>query len=74
MDIGTFAIGCMNYETARNAGKLKEHDLEFQKKTGIGPEWNNNKPMTDDEWRDALEEDGRMTREEINDWIDSFHM
>ena len=30
MDIGTFAMGCMNYEIDRNNGKLPEHDIEFQ--------------------------------------------
>ena len=74
MDIGTFAIGCMNYENARKNGKLKEHDLEFQNETGIGPTYNNNEPMTDEEWRFALEEDGRMTPEEIDEYIESFKM
>jgi hypothetical protein len=29
--------------------------------------------MTDEEWREALEEDGRMTPEEIDEYIGSFH-
>jgi len=74
MDMGTFAMGCMNYELTRDAGNLPEHDIEFQNETGIGPTYNNNEPMTDEEWREALEEDGRMTPEEINEYIDSFHM
>ena len=28
MDIGTFAMGCMNYELTRDAGNLPEHDIE----------------------------------------------
>ena len=28
--MGTFAMGCMNYELNRDAGKLPEHDIEFQ--------------------------------------------
>ena len=74
MDMGTFAMGCMNYELTRNAGNLPEHDIEFQNETGIGPTYNNNEPMTDQEWREALEEDGRMTPEEIDEYIDSFNM
>jgi hypothetical protein len=74
MDMGTFAMGCMNYELTRDAGNLPEHDIEFQNETGIGPTYNNNEPMTDEEWREALEEDGRMTPEEIDEYIDSFHM
>ena len=73
MDMGTFAMGCMNYELTRNAGNLPEHDIEFQNETGIGPTYNNNEPMTDEEWREALEEDGRMTPEEIEEYIGSFH-
>ena len=74
MDMGTFAMGCMNYELTRDVGNLPEHDIEFQNETGIGPTYNNNEPMTDEEWREALEEDGRMTPEEIDEYIDSFHM
>jgi hypothetical protein len=74
MDMGTFAMGCMNYELTRDAGNLPEHDIEFQNETGIGPTYNNNEPMTDEEWRFALEEDGRMTPEEIDEYIDSFNM
>ena len=74
MDMGTFAIGCLNYETTRNAGNLPEHDIEFQAETGIGPTYNNNEPMTDEEWRFALEEDGRMTHDEIEEWLDSLEM
>ena len=74
MDLGTFAIGCMNYEITRDAGNLPEHDREFQNETGIGPPYNNNEPMTNQEWREALEEDGRMTPEEIDEYIGSFDM
>lgn len=74
MDIGTFAMGCMNYELTRDGGNLPEHDIEFQNETGIGPTYNNNEPMTNQEWREALEEDGRMTPEEIDEYIDSFDM
>ena len=74
MDIGTFAMGCMNYELTRDAGNLPEHDIEFQNETGIGPVWNNDRPLTRDEQREALEEDGRMTPEEIDEYIDSFNM
>ena len=74
MDIGTFAMGCMNYETTRNAGNLPEHDIEFQAETGIGPVYNNGRPQTRQEQREALEEDGRMTPEEIDEYIDSFNM
>tara|TARA_Y100001937_G_scaffold93746_1_gene127038 strand:+ start:31 stop:153 length:123 start_codon:yes stop_codon:yes gene_type:complete len=31
-------------------------------------------PMTNDEIREALEEDGRMTPEEIDEWIESLEM
>ena len=74
MDIGTFAMGCMNYEINRDNGNLPEHDIEFQAETGIGPTYNNNEPMTDQEWREALEEDGRMTPDEIEEWLDSLEM
>ena len=74
MDMGTFAIGCMNYELNRDNGNLPEHDIEFQNETGIGPTYNNNEPMTNQEWREALEEDGRMTPEEIDEYIGSFDM
>ena len=74
MDMGTFAMGCMNYELTRDAGNLPEHDIEFQAETGIGPTYLNGRPQTRQEQREALEEDGRMTPEEINEYIDSFHM
>ena len=74
MDIGTFAMGCMNYEINRDNGNLPEHDIEFQAETGIGPTYNNNEPMTDQEWREALEEDGRMTPDEIEEFLDSLEM
>ena len=74
MDIGTFAMGCMNYELTRDGGNLPEHDIEFQNETGIGPTYNNNEPMTNQEWREALEEDGTMTPEEIDEYIGSFDM
>ena len=32
MDIGTFAMGCMNYEINIDNGNLPEHDIEFNKK------------------------------------------
>ncbi len=74
MDIGTFAMGCMNYEMNRNNGNLPQDDIEFQAETGIGPVWNNNRPLTRDEQREALEEDGRMTPQEIDEWLDSLEM
>ena len=74
MDMGTFAIGCMNYEMNRNNGNLPQDDIEFQAETGIGPVWNNNRPLTRDEQREALEEDGRMTPQEIDEWLDSLEM
>ena len=46
MDIGTFAMGCMNYEINRDNGNLPEHDIEFQQETGIGPVYNNGRPLT----------------------------
>ena len=74
MDIGTFAMGCMNYELSRNNGDLPEHDIEFQNETGIGPVYNNGRPLTRNEQREALEEDGRMTPTEIEEWLDSLEM
>ena len=74
MDMGTFAMGCMNYEMNRNNGDLPQDDIEFQAETGIGPVWNNNRPLTRDEQREALEEDGRMTHDEIEEWLDSLEM
>ena len=74
MDMGTFAVGCMNYEMNRNNGDLPQDDIEFQAETGIGPVWNNNRPLTRDEQREALEEDGRMTPQEIEEWLDSLEM
>jgi hypothetical protein len=74
MDIGTFAMGCMNYELNRNAGNLPEHDIEFQAETGIGPVYNMGRPQTRDEMREALEEDGRMTPDEIEEFLDSLEM
>ncbi len=74
MDMGTFALGCMNYETNRDNGNLPEHDIEFQAETGIGPVYNMGRPLTRDEQREALEEDGRMTPQEIEEWLDSLEM
>ena len=74
MDMGTFAIGCLNYELARDAGKLPKDDIEFQAKTGIGPVYLNGRPQTRQEQREALEEDGRMTHDEIEEWLDSLEM
>ena len=74
MDMGTFAMGCMNYELTRDAGNLPEHDIEFQAETGIGPTYLNGRPQTRQEQREALEEDGRMTPEEIDEYIGSFDM
>ncbi len=72
MDIGTFAMGCMNYEIDRNNGKLPEHDIEFQQETNIGPVYNNGRPLTRDEMRERLQEDNRMTDDEIERYLDSF--
>jgi hypothetical protein len=62
------------YEINRDAGNLPEHDIEFQAETGIGPVYNNGRPLTRDEQREALEEDGRMTPAEIEEWLDSLEM
>ena len=72
MDMGTFAMGCMNYELNRDNGKLPEHDIEFQQETGIGPVYNMGRPLTRDEMRGNLQEDGRMTDDEIERYLDSF--
>jgi len=72
MDMGTFAIGCMNYEINRDNGKLPEHDIEFQNETGIGPVYNNGRPLTYDEMVEQLQEDGRMTDDEIHEYLGSF--
>ena len=72
MDIGTFAMGCMNYEINRNNGNLPEHDIEFQMETNIGPVYNNGRPLTRDEMRERLQEDNRMTDDEIERYLDSF--
>jgi len=74
MDMGTVALGCMNYELNRDNGKLPQHDQEFQAETGIGPVYNNGRPQTRDEMRENLEEDGRMTHDEIEEWLDSLEM
>jgi hypothetical protein len=74
MDMATFALGCMNYETNRDLGKLPKHDQEFQAETGIGPVYNNGRPQTRDEMRENLQEDGRMTDVEIEEWLDSLEM
>ena len=74
MDIGTFAVGCMNYEIDRNNGKFPKDDIEFQAETGIGPVYLNGRPQTRQEQREALEEDGRMTPAEIEEWLDSLEM
>ena len=74
MDMGTFAMGCMNYELNRDNGRLPQHDQEFQAETGIGPVYNMGRPQTRDEMRENLEEDGRMTHEEIEEWLDSLEM
>ena len=72
MDMGTFAMGCMNYELNRNNGKLPEHDIEFQQETNIGPVYNNGRPLTYDEMVGRLQEDGRMTDDEIHEYLGSF--
>ena len=72
MDMGTFAIGCMNYEIDRNNGKLPKDDIEFQNETGIGPVYNNGRHLTRDEMVERLQEDNRMTDDEIEDYLDKF--
>ena len=74
MDMATFAMGCMSYENQRNQGNLLQHDQEFQAETGIGPVYNMGRPQTRQEQREALEEDGRMTHDEIEEWLDSLEM
>ena len=72
MDMGTFAIGCMNYEIDRNNGKLPQDDIEFQMKTNIGPVYNNGRPLTRDEMVERLQEDNRMTDDEIHEYLGGF--
>ena len=69
--MGTFALGCMNYEQNRDNGKLPEHDIEFQAETGIGPTYLHGRPQTRQAQMEAHEEDGRMTHNEIGEWLDS---
>ena len=42
MDMGTFALGCMNYELNRDNGRLPQHDQEFQAETGLWAETKQN--------------------------------
>ena len=72
MDIGTFAMGCMTYEINRDNGKLPEHDIEFQQETNIGPVYNNGRPLTYDEMVERLQEDNRMTDDEIHEYLGGF--
>ena len=72
MDMATFAMGCMSYENQRNQGNLPQHDQEFQAETGIGPVYNNGRPLTNHEMRERLQEDNRMTDDEIERYLDSF--
>ena len=72
MDIGTFAIGCYNYELNRDNGKLPKDDIEFQNETGIGPVYLNGRPLTRDEMVERLQEDNRMTDDEIEEYLDKF--
>ena len=70
--MGTFAIGCLNYELARDAGKLPKDYIEFQNETGIGPVYLNGRPLTRDEMVERLQEDNRMTDDEIEEYLDKF--
>ena len=70
--MGTFAMGCMNYELNRDNGKLPKDDIEFQNETGIGPVYNNGRPLTRDEMVERLQEDNRMTNDEIEEYLDKF--
>ena len=72
MDMGTFAMGCLNYELNRDNGKLPQHDIEFQQETNIGPVYNNGRPLTYDEMVERLQEDNRMTDDEIHEYLGSF--
>ena len=72
MDMGTFAVGCMSYELNRDNGKLPQHDIEFQMESGIGPVYNNGRPQTRDEMRESLQEDNRMTDDEIHEYLGGF--
>ena len=72
MDIGTFAIGCYNYELNTDNGKLPKDDIEFQNETGIGPVYNNGRPLTRTEMVERLQEDNRMTDDEIEEYLDKF--
>ena len=72
MDMGTFAIGCYNYELNRDNGKLPKDDIELQTETGIGPVYLNGRPLTRDEMVERLQEDNRMTDDEIEEYLDKF--
>ena len=56
------------------SGTNDDFDIEFQAETGIGPTYLNGRPQTRQEQREALEEDGRMTHDEIEEWLDSLEM
>ena len=71
-DFYNFVQGQLGYDTQRDLGNLPEHDIEFQNETGIGPVYNNGRPQTRDEMRENLQEDNRMTDDEIEDYLDSF--
>ena len=64
--------GQMNYDTQRDLGNLPQHDIEFQEETGIGPVYNNGRPLTNDEMRERLQEDNRMTDDEIHEYLGGF--
>jgi hypothetical protein len=40
--------------------------------TNIGPVYNNGRPLTRDEMRENLQEDNRMTDDEIEEYLDGF--
>ena len=71
-DFYNYVQGCLGYETQRNAGNLPEHDIEFQQETGTGPVYLNGRPQTRDEMRENLQEDNRMTDDEIEEYLDNL--
>ena len=60
--------------STKNSGFYDYILPKFQAETGIGPVYLNGRPQTRDEQREALEEDGRMTPAEIEEWLDSLEM
>ena len=52
-----------------------QNQLDYNANQGNGePVYNFGRPQTRAEMRENLEEDGRMTHDEIEDWLDSLEM